>query len=381
MKPRIAIYQPSIIWGGRFRVVLDIIRALNHYGIVPDVLTAQCAFSFDELSVNYGYAIDANLRMIRMPRLPKFTADSKIAAFNARINQVSSAYDILINTSNSLLFLPKGKQVINYVFFPRKGRLSSPWVDIHQPDLPFAKWSIAGIQKLLLRRLYCSVSLCPEHHIIAMTEFTKEALRSEYPFLSDTLPVIYPPVDIDKFQAVVSKETRTIVSLGRFSPDKRQIEQIALAKQLPDYAFHIAGFTGNGRYFAECQEYVRTHQMENVYLHPNLPFDEMVLLLQRNEFFLHTLINEPFGITAVQAIAAGCVPFVHDSGGQRETVPVESLRYQQLSEVPAQIGNHQNSPDRSALIQQLQEHILLFDQDLFYAKILDYLANFVSVSR
>ena len=36
--------------------------------------------------------------------------------------------------------------------------------------------------------------------------------------------------------------------------------------------------------------------------------------------YVHCAENEHFGITIVEAMAAGCVPIVHDSGGPREIV-------------------------------------------------------------
>jgi glycosyltransferase involved in cell wall biosynthesis len=43
-------------------------------------------------------------------------------------------------------------------------------------------------------------------------------------------------------------------------------------------------------------------------------------LLGRAMAYIHCAENEHFGITIVEAMAAGCVPIVHDSGGPREIV-------------------------------------------------------------
>src|SRR2546426_9894797 len=43
-------------------------------------------------------------------------------------------------------------------------------------------------------------------------------------------------------------------------------------------------------------------------------------LLGRAMAYVHCAENEHFGITIVEAMAAGCVPVVHDSGGPREIV-------------------------------------------------------------
>ena len=74
----------------------------------------------------------------------------------------------------------------------------------------------------------------------------------------------------------------------------------------------------------------------------------------------NTLIAEPFGLTAVQAVAAGALPLVHDSGGQRETVPDATLRYTSLDDVPALIAAFEADPQgrrrrQAALFTHVQE--------------------------
>jgi glycosyltransferase involved in cell wall biosynthesis len=164
----------------------------------------------------------------------------------------------------------------------------------------------------------------------------------------------------------------SVVSVGRFSPAKRQLEQIMLAEQLPHIPFHIVGFVGDTMYFDRCLEYVKQNRLSNVHVHPNATREQMVALLEQSKYFLHTLVNEPFGITAVQAIATGCIPIVHDSGGQRETVPIEFLRYKELNEVPGILGNLEllDTGATSALVSDLLEHARQnFDASVFHHKI------------
>jgi len=48
--------------------------------------------------------------------------------------------------------------------------------------------------------------------------------------------------------------------------------------------------------------------------------------------------GEHFGITIVEAMSAGCVPVVHDSGGPKEIVNGErGFRWQNLEEIPRMI--------------------------------------------
>ena len=54
--------------------------------------------------------------------------------------------------------------------------------------------------------------------------------------------------------------------------------------------------------------------------------------------YIHCAENEHFGITIVEAMAAGCVPIVHDSGGPREIVTNDvGFRWRSLAVAAQQI--------------------------------------------
>ncbi|KAL0031056.1 hypothetical protein WJX77_001677 [Trebouxia sp. C0004] len=60
----------------------------------------------------------------------------------------------------------------------------------------------------------------------------------------------------------------------------------------------------------------------------NVPFDELTSLLAGAVGGLHTMLDEHFGISIVEYMAAGVVPIVHDSGGPRaDIVKPERMRH------------------------------------------------------
>ena len=67
------------------------------------------------------------------------------------------------------------------------------------------------------------------------------------------------------------------------------------------------------------------------------------------------MINEPFGIVTVQAISAGIIPIVHNSGGQKEVVPIKELRYNKLKEIKNILNHLINNPQ---LIKKYQQVLL-----------------------
>ena len=367
--PRVAICQSNIIPGGRLRVVLGIVRALNEMGIVPDILTASLGIQSEEIPGRYGQT--ARFQFRHVSRLPTGSQDAAILAFNWSLHHYARDYDILINTSNSLLLLPPSKRVLSYMFFPRKYRVLANDPDIHRPGHRLSWWKREELIRQGLRPLYRHLAPQPHHAIICMTHFTCQKLHEVYPQLPQ-LPIVYPPVDIQRFWCENEQRERSIVTAGRFSPSKRQLEQIELAAQLPDITFHLVGFTSpDNPYFQLCQERIKQLGLQNVHLHANAPFDVLLQLLQHSRYFLHTLINEPFGLTAVQAMAAGCIPIVHDSGGQRETVPEPLLRYQALADVPLRIAELDALAisEINDLRQRLHAHVRQFSADHFQSRI------------
>ena len=54
-------------------------------------------------------------------------------------------------------------------------------------------------------------------------------------------------------------------------------------------------------------------------------------MLLNSKVYLHSAVDEPFGISIVEAMSSGCIPVVHDSGGPKEFVS-PTLRYKSPEE-------------------------------------------------
>lgn len=373
---KIAICQPRIIKGGRLSVILDIIKSLNDINITPDILSEYILFSKEDAITLYKKDCSFNVIPLRKTLLPYMHEDLHILLFNKLLKTRASKYDILINTSNSIINLPKDKTTISYVFFPRKYRLTDKAHSIHEPDRK-PNWSVQFAQRKLLSKFYNykhAKDISTKHKIIPMTEFTRMALNTSYPKIKTT-PLLYPAVNIDDYtcNTAFSSRDNIVVSFGRFGEDKRQFQQIKIAAMLPEMTFHICGFVNsNSDYFNKCQNYITTNKISNVVLNTNCTQDEKFSLLQKSKFFLHTLINEPFGLTTVEAIAAGCIPLVHQSGGQQETVTENHLQYKSLAQIPSIIQQltQMRTEDINALRSRLTDHIQIFSLDCFKSNFL-----------
>jgi len=108
-----------------------------------------------------------------------------------------------------------------------------------------------------------------------------------------------------------------VVTVGRIVPEKRFHVFVDLARLVPETKFVAIGSLspGNSDYF----ERLRKNAPANVSFVLS-PLRKVRDILGRAQAYIHCAENEHFGITIVEAMAAGCVPVVHDSGGPREIV-------------------------------------------------------------
>ena len=336
MKKRVAIFQNTLTGGGRIQVVHEIIALLNEWEIRPDVYTLK-------LSASYRPPRQLAFQIIKLPQYVRGFYELNPPLLNFLMRRYAPHYDLLINSNNTLLFAPEEPLTIDYIHFPRETRILFP--GLLNPDKPERGSSFfypgRYLYQQILSFLYRRRKILPNQILVANSQFTRDMFLKAYPAVQESaVRVIYPPVHLESPEAEPGKQPDTVISLGRFGPDKRQLEQIQIAEKIPALLFRLVGFVGDRksrRYFKRCQAYLNRHNITNVKLYPNLPEEEKKRMLLESKFFLHTLRNEPFGISTVEAIAAGCIPVVHDSGGQKEIVPFESLRFQNSAEAVAKI--------------------------------------------
>lgn len=171
--------------------------------------------------------------------------------------------------------------------------------------------------------------------IWAISEFTQSWIKRYWNLPSQ---ILYPPVDIEEFQPGLKKNR--ILSVGRFfvgSHNKKHDEMVTLFKKivdagLSDWELHLAGGTAPGD---QSQAYVAGIENESrgypIFIHRDMSRQELLELYASSAIYWHAsgygeddeadpIRFEHFGITTVEAMAAGCVPVVIRKGGQKEIV-------------------------------------------------------------
>lgn len=169
--------------------------------------------------------------------------------------------------------------------------------------------------------------------IICNSQFTKSFIDQEYGVQSD---VLYPPVDTTRIKSM--RKTKTILYVGRFSAltqAKGQDELVRLFKSFykADYKtwkLVLAGGVevGVGDLLKNLKAKAKGLPIEFV---ESPTYKELLELYGKSKLFWSAagygipVDKQPtkvehFGMTIVEAMAAGCVPIVFDAGGHKEIV-------------------------------------------------------------
>lgn len=104
----------------------------------------------------------------------------------------------------------------------------------------------------------------------------------------------------------LSAETNLVVMVGRLDPKKDWLTFLQVAHQVHQQSDRSCGFliVGSGPEERHLQEYVIAHKLKHVFFLGNR--DDIPSLLQQADVFLLTSQRESFGISLLEAMAAGC---------------------------------------------------------------------------
>ncbi|XP_010275119.1 PREDICTED: GDP-Man:Man(3)GlcNAc(2)-PP-Dol alpha-1,2-mannosyltransferase [Nelumbo nucifera] len=143
---------------------------------------------------------------------------------------------------------------------------------------------------------------------------------------------VYPPCDTSSLQVLPlerSVEVPILISVAQFRPEKNQLLQleafsIAIRKMDADLPRPRLQFVGSCRNKGDEERLqklrdkaVELQVVNDVEFHKNLMYRDLVKLLGGAIAGIHSMIDEHFGISVVEYMAAGAVPIAHNSAGPR----------------------------------------------------------------
>lgn len=355
---RVAVFSPYLeTKGGGERYILTVaaIYAENHQ---TDLLLPTHLHTLDpEVFKNdISKRLGVDLKNVRFVHAP-IGKGSKIIDRYFFLKR----YDFLFAVTDGSIFLASSKKNILHIQTP---------LEVHPAK---SKWG--------------KIKLKSWGKVVYNSEFTKKYSQKNWPIPST---VIYPPGLIDGIKPLKKKDI--ILSAGRFFGFLREKKHLLMIEtfikmfregSIDSWQLHLAGSAGEGdlQYLEELKQAAAGYP---VIFHPNIPFDDLAFLYGQAKIYWHAMgvgetdptKMEHFGITTVEAMAAGCVPIVIRKGGQIEIVEEDSsgLFWESESElIKETVGLIKNPQKLEKLSKGAVNRAQFFSQERFKKEILDLL--------
>jgi glycosyltransferase involved in cell wall biosynthesis len=175
--------------------------------------------------------------------------------------------------------------------------------------------------------------------VLTNSELSRRAITGAFGI--DNVYILSPPVDIGTFRDAVLRSDDNIrndiiIIVCRIDPSKQIQNAIKLAKILKDRnvgkGMKIVGslYYYNFKYYSYLEQMVRDLDLTDyITFEANASLDKMLSIMREAKVYFHPATRgeapsqrgEQFGMSIVEAMAAGLIPIVPDIGGPTEFVP------------------------------------------------------------
>jgi glycosyltransferase involved in cell wall biosynthesis len=314
----VGIFHPSLnVCGGAEFVAIELIKILKeeNYNIV--VLTDD---KIDKTKIKKIF--DVNLTFDQNIRFPfaffPSTDLHNLYSDILRCQLLRSKCDFVIDSFSNALLPGAG---MSYIHFPFLGRVE----DNLRSKLFFSPYSVhSANRKSRSKNLHNTKRI-----VMANSKYTANAIKGFHNISAD---VLYPPISSSVFNndGVISQSNRNdwVVTVARISK-RKMLEKIPQIAKLTSeqIKFFIVGLLESEKALDLIFDTIKESGVSaRVKVLVNLPKKDLNELLHKSKVYLHPAEGEHFGISIAEAMACGCTPVVHDSGGPREFVS-KNLRY------------------------------------------------------
>lgn len=330
--------------GGAERLAVVTIKALNSMGMDVELATME---SPDIATITEAYGENLGLSI---KKISKLNALPKSASPSLTINthgDILSYFREDFSHKNSIVYCHYPIVADCHLMMDRRvGDSADPGtVRMCPSDLALKSsdnnicFSEASYRKMMLNST-----------VLTNSEFSRRAIFDEFGVDPIVLP---PPVDVDTFRnAALSSDARedSVLVVSRFHPTKKLENAVHLARLLYQHGIgkhlKIAGniSPNDAAYFSYLNDLVKQHGLEGfVTFEVNAKFDRLVDLMRQAKVYFHPMPGEPFGISTVEAMSAGLIPVVPDTGGHTEFVPPK-YQFHTLGQAAEAVAMALNAP-------------------------------------
>jgi glycosyltransferase involved in cell wall biosynthesis len=237
----------------------------------------------------------------------------------------------------------------------------------------------------LPRRLYHKLStriqdpsgrdLLRDDVLVSNSEWVAASLRT----MGIESPVIYPPVPWASQERDWNTRRKDFVWFGRIAPQKKVEEAINIVAGLRkagfDCSIHIAGTAVDKGYLRVIRD-LAARMGGWVVLHGPVYGEDKTAFLAQFRYALHTRADEPFGITLVELMKAGCIPFAPNSCGSAEILNHPAVLYASEDQAVAKIRELFSDPGLSQSVRaSLKQRADYFSTATFSESVVSLVSN------
>ncbi|MCW4016270.1 MAG: glycosyltransferase, partial [Candidatus Bathyarchaeota archaeon] len=318
---KVGVFHPALyLNGGAELVALVVVNTLAQNGYKVILFTNK-KVDQQETEKMLGEPIHSSVKTIVKPSLisPRTPLDVYHNVF--RSIAFKKKCDILFDTYSNC-FLPWTD--IYYVHFPFVNQY------LYAPRFPYLKSChpslVAGLPYVFMEKNILNHD--PNGKlIIANSHFTANSIQQ---FSKADIHVLYPPIQSTLFNknSVGTLRKNLVVTVSRFGFGKGLEIIPYIAKLTEDHIkFVIIGVVHDQCVLQSIRDSIAFLDVPHkVDVLTNVSKQQIKQILESAKIYFHPTVNEHFGISIAEAMAMGCIPVVHNSGGVKEFVP-DNYRY------------------------------------------------------
>ena len=353
---RVAIFHDYFgMIGGGEKTALTLAKALDADVVTTDINKEKVAkMGFKDVNIiSLG-------ETVKIPPLKQISASFKFARCD-----FSDKYDFFILSGEWVLFAArKHHPNLWYCYTPVRAfydlydsflrRQSSfvsqffkVWVAIHKPGY---KHCVDSVDR-----------------IIAISENTRSRIHN---YLLRDSSIIYPPIDISNYRFKCFGDFW--LSVNRLYPEKRLELQIEAFRQMPEEELIIVGGYAKGDHASKYAERIRHNLPENVALRGEVTDEDLRDLYAQCRGYITTALDEDFGMTPIEAMAAGKPVIAVKEGGYLESMTdgvTGMLIEADVESIIKAVGIISKEPE--GYKDACQERAKMFDKSIFIKRMKD----------